>query len=427
MTVATNAYEEIRSDVLAQLERAKLDPRTNLEGVRQVVVDAVEGYQTRAHLGEGRALRDPKEMVARLLTSIIGFGPLTELLTRPDIEEVFIEGSRVSYLDAMGRLQGLAVPTSEAENRQIIDRLLATTQRHLDAQNPIVQARVLDGKARLSAAIPPVADQLSATIRRHILRKESIHSLVERGSLTPAAASFLWATMQTTTSTVVAGPPGAGKTSLLAALVSAVPTNHCIRCCEEIRELSIPITHGSYYEARPPALDGSGEIPLRDLVKLILAMRPDRIVVGEVRGAEAFELTRAVNAGCGFACTVHANSAREAMNALVNTAIMAGENITEHIVRKVFSAAIDFVVYCDRDDINRADPAAGIRRQVMEILAVVPALNGDFSAEPIFLREELGKPLVWTGAVPPSSDLIERALPEGLSLRAILEGRSLPL
>lgn len=427
MTITTNAYEVIRSDVLAHLERAKLDPKANLEGVRQVVVDAVEGYQTRAHLGEGRALRDPNDMVGRVLTSITGFGPLTELLTRPDIEEVFIEGSRVSYLDAMGHLQGLAVPTSEAENRQIVDRLLATTQRHLDAQNPIVQARVLHGKARLSAAIPPVADHLSATIRRHILRKESIHSLVERGSLTPAAGSFLWATMQTTTSTVVAGPPGAGKTSLLAALISAVPTNHCIRCCEEIRELSIPITHGAYYEARPPALDGSGEIPLRELVKFILAMRPDRIVVGEVRGSEAFELTRAVNAGCGFACTVHANSAREALNALVNAAIMAGENITEQIVRKVFSAAIDFVVYCDRDDINRGDGAAGIRRQVMEILAVVPALNGDFSAEPIFVREELGRPLVWTGAVPPNSGLIERALPEGVDLRAILERRSLPL
>ena len=166
---------------------------------------------------------------------------------------------------------------------------------------------------------------------------------------------------------------------------------------------------------------------MRELVKFILAMRPDRIVVGEVRGSEAFELTRAVNAGCGFACTVHANSARDALNALVNAAIMAGENVTEPIVRKVFSAAIDFVVYCDRDDINRVHPTAGIRRQVMEVLAVVPSLGGDFSTEPIFVREELGKPLEWTGAVPPNAELIERALPEGINLRAILERRSLPL
>ncbi len=156
-------------------------------------------------------------------------------------------------------------------------------------------------------------------------------------------------------------------------------------------------------------------------------MRPDHIVVGEVRGAEAFELTRAVNAGCGFAVTVHANGARDALNALVNAAIMAGENVTETIVRKVFASAIDVVVHLDRDDINRADHRHGIRRQVMEILAIVPSLHADFSTEPIFVRKELGKPLVWTGAVPPAAERIERALPEGFTLRAILEGRSSPL
>jgi pilus assembly protein CpaF len=427
VAVPTNAYDDIRRDVLQRIERNKLDPRSDLHRVRQVVADAVEAYQARAHLGDGRALRDPGEMAGRVLRSITDFGPLTDLFARNDVEEIFVEGSRVTYLERTGRLQGLAVPTTEEENRQVVDRLLATTQRHLDGKSPIVQARVLDGKARLTAAIPPIADRLSATIRRHVLRKESIHSLVERGSLTPAAAGFLWAALQTTTSVVVSGPPGAGKTSLLSALMTAIPTNHCIRCCEEIRELHVPITHGAYYEARPPAMDGSGEVSLRDLVKFVLAMRPDRIVVGEVRGAEAFELTRAVNAGCGFAVTVHANGARDALNALVNAAIMAGENVTETIVRKVFSAAIDLVVHCDRDDVNRAAPGEGIRRQVTEVLAVVPSLHADFSTEPIFRRDELGKPLVWTGAVPPNAELIERALPDGVTVRGILEGRRVPL
>ncbi|MBW3659260.1 MAG: CpaF/VirB11 family protein, partial [Actinobacteria bacterium] len=200
-----------------------------------------------------------------------------------------------------------------------------------------------------------------------------------------------------------------------------------VRCCEEIRELFVPLTHGAYYEARPPALDGSSEVSLRDLVKFVLAMRPDLIVVGEVRGSEAFELTRAVNAGTGFACTVHANSARDALNALVNAAIMAGENVREDIVRKVFSSSIDFVVHLDRDDINRADPSEGIRRQVMEIIGVVPALTDDFSTEAIFLRTELGKPLLWTGVMPRNAHRIERALPEGITLQAILEGRVSPL
>ena len=128
-------------------------------------------------------------------------------------------------------------------------------------------------------------------------------------------------------------------------------------------------------------------------------MRPDRIVVGEVRGAEAFELTRAINAGCGFLCTVHANSASEALDALVNAALMAGENVTERIVRKVFSASLDIVVHLDRDDLLQVGSGA-IRRQVMEIAAVMPALRDDFTTEQLFVREQLGAPLRWTGVFP---------------------------
>ncbi|MBW3579129.1 MAG: Flp pilus assembly complex ATPase component TadA [Actinobacteria bacterium] len=267
--MTANAYDDIRRDVLSRIERDRLDPADG-DGIRRLVARTVESYQTRAHLGGGRALHDPGDMAGRILRSITEFGPLSELFTRTDVEEIFLEGSRATYIDHSGRLQGLPVPTTEQENRQVVDRLLAATQRHLDAKSPIVQARVLDGKARLTAAIPPIADHLSATIRRHTLRKESIQSMVERGSLTAAAAGFLWACMQTTTSVVVSGPPGSGKTSILSAMVGAIPSNHCVRCCEEIRELYVPLTHGAYYEARPPAMDGSGEVTLRDLVKFVL-------------------------------------------------------------------------------------------------------------------------------------------------------------
>jgi Flp pilus assembly CpaF family ATPase len=184
----------------------------------------------------------------------------------------------------------------------------------------------------------------------------------------------------------------------------------------------VPLLHGSYYEARPPSLDGRGEISLRDLVKVILAMRPDRIIVGEVRGAEAFELTRAVNAGCGFGCTVHANSARDALNALVNAAMMAGENVGEAVVRKVFSNSIDLVIHLDRDAAGSNE--GPLRRQVMEILALVPALHDDFSTEPIFVRRRLGSPLEWTGALPPESlaARLERVLPSGGHISSVLEG-----
>jgi pilus assembly protein CpaF len=229
--------------------------------------------------------------------------------------------------------------------------------------------------------------------------------------------------MRASASVIVSGPPGAGKTSFLSALISAIPSDHCVRACEEVRELHVPLVHGSYYEARPSSLDGSGEISLRDLVKVTLAMRPDLIVVGEVRGAEAFELTRAVNAGCGLACTIHANSAPDALDALVNAALMAGENIPERVVRKVFASSIDLVVHLDRD----VDPdSGGIRRQTAEIRAVVPSLHEDFSTEPLFHRDRLGAPLEWTGSLPPDALVrrLERVLPSDSTMTRLLEGRT---
>jgi pilus assembly protein CpaF len=398
-TAAGGAYDEIRADVLDRLERRRLRPDIDAEQVRAEVRDAVATYQQRAHLGEARPLADPDTVVEQLLRAVTDFGPLTDLLARRDVEEIFLEGARVSYLDGAGRLRGLAVPTSEAENRRVVERLLAATDRQLNAKHPLVQARVLGGTARLTAALPPVGDRLSATLRRYVVRDVRLPDLVARDSLTEEAATFLDALMRVRSRITVSGEPGAGKTTMAGALLAAVPPGHCIRACEEIRELAVPLAHGSYYEVRPPGLDGTGEINLRDLVKFVLAMRPDRIVVGEVRGAEAFELSRAVNAGCGFLCTVHANSAAEALDALVNAALMAGENVTERVVRKVFSEALDVVVHLDRDDGTSAEGGM-IRRQVMEIAAVVPAMRDDFSVEPIFVRDRLGAPLRWTGVVP---------------------------
>jgi pilus assembly protein CpaF len=149
-------------------------------------------------------------------------------------------------------------------------------------------------------------------------------------------------------------------------------------------------------------------------------MRPDRIVVGEVRGAEAFELTRAVNAGCGFACTLHANGARDAVDALVNAALMAGENVTERIVRKIFVEALDLVVHVDRDDVARGE--SRVRRQVTEITAVVPSLGDGETYEPLFVREQLGRPLEWTGALPPALEArVDRVLGSAPTLRDLLE------
>jgi pilus assembly protein CpaF len=271
VTTALDAYEQIRREVVARLgDAAWPAPRTD-DRIRDAVVHAVDDYQGRAHHGEHAPLHDPAAMVERVLRAVTDLGALSELLARHDVEEIFIEGARVSYLDDRGRLRGWVMPTSEEENRRAIEQLLAATDRQLHATSPLVQARVLDGTARLSAAIPPVADRLSATLRRYTVRSVSLERLVGLGSLDPAAAAFLTAVMRFRSRVAVSGEPGAGKTTLLAALLAAVPPEHCVRACEEIRELSVPFSHGACYETRPPALDGSGEIALRQLVKFVLA------------------------------------------------------------------------------------------------------------------------------------------------------------
>jgi hypothetical protein len=229
---------------------------------------------------------------------------------------------------------------------------------------------------------------------------------------------------------------------MLGAVLAAVPPQRRIRVVEDTRELIDERPTISYLESRARSLAGEGEITLRDLIKFVLKMRPDYIVVGEVLGAEAFEIVRAVNAGCGFACTVHANSARDALTALVNAAIMAGENVRSSDVREVLASSIKYVMHLEVQEgeapavgangfgpglAGRAAPRlAGLLRQTREIIELVPSLHDDFSHEVLFRREALGKPLVWTGTVPHHAEVLDRALPRGLSVAGILEGRISP-
>jgi pilus assembly protein CpaF len=417
--VSPDAFEQIRRSVVAGLDGTEW-----VEGdaarVHEVARHVIDAYQQEARHTGRPLLHDPVAMADRVVRALTEFGVLSDLLARDDVEEIFIEGARVTYLDRTGRLRGLVTPTTEAENRRLVEQLLVAADRQLNAASPLVQARVLGGDARLTAAIPPVADALSATLRRYTVRAVSLRDLADRGSLDHRAAAFLGAVMRFRSRVAVSGEPGAGKTTLLSALLAAVPPEHCVRACEEIRELSVPFAHGAYYETRPPAIDGSSEISLRQLVKFVLAMRPDRIVVGEVRGAEAFELTRAVNAGCGFVCTVHANSAPDALHALVNAALMAGENVTERVVQRVFSSALDLVVHVERAMSEGARP--GIRRVVSEITAVLPALTDGFTCEPVFVRDDPDAPLRWTGVLPERLEQrADRALGRAGALRALVE------
>ncbi len=422
--MSTGAYDVLRRRAAERIGALDLDPRRDQDGIRFEVERLVSAYQRRAHAGNGvKPFRDPMQVSSRLMDSLVGYGPLTPILDRRDIEEVFIEGERITFIDLSGRLQVLDVPTSEEENRQLVARILAGTNRRLDTSNPIEQARVLDGRARLTAVIPPVADRLSATIRKYTVKNHDLEFLVDKDVVSRPASVFLGAAARATTTILFSGPPGAGKTTLLSAYLRAVPVDRCVRICEEVREIDVPLIHGSFYEASPPTLEGKRRYTLRDLVKVVLAQRPDLICVGEVRGAEAFELIRAVNSGCSFACTIHANSARSAVAALVNAALMAGENVTERVVNRVFQSAIDFVVHLQRDQTGGRGEV--IRRQVMEIVAIGQAdRNQRFEAESLFLRDDPGGPLRWTGGLPSpeTAKRVQRSLPDGVALESVLSG-----
>ncbi|MGH8935044.1 MAG: ATPase, T2SS/T4P/T4SS family, partial [Acidimicrobiia bacterium] len=318
-------------------------------------------------------------------------------------------------------LLALNEPTTERENRHIIERLLEGTGRRLDATSAIQQAHVLDERARLTAVIEPVSQRLSATIRMYTARNETLGSLVRRGLWSAAGAGFLWCLAQTRGSVLFAGPTGAGKTTALGAFLRAVPRDQCVRVVEEVRELNLPLSvHSSSYEASGIGLDGERRYSLRDLIKVCLAMRVDMLCVGEVRGAEAFELTRAVNAGGGFCCSIHSHSAQRALTSLVTAALQAGETVPDQSLRTIFSEALDVVVYLDR----HITKGGGSHRECREMVLVKPITDGrsTWMIEPLFERQ--GGELRWTGLMPDPelTERIERVLPDDVKLSMVLEG-----
>lgn len=282
-------------------------------------------------------------------------GHLGPLLADEKVEEIIVIGGGRTFVVRSGIKELVPEVIDRAVVRLLAEQLLAGTGRRLDLASPIVSAQLKDG-SRVHITGPPVThpDRLNIQIRRFVvLGAGGLDELVDRGSLTEATADLLRQSVREDGTILVAGAPGAGKTTLINALLTEVPPDRRVVTCEEVFEIQADLPDLTQMQTRDPGLDGGGAITLRDLVRASLRQRPDRIVVGEVRGPEALDLLLALNAGCAGLTTLHANSARDAIDKLIGYCVLAGENIVVDYVRDAIVAVTDLVVFLRRSPSGR--------------------------------------------------------------------------
>ena len=291
-----------------------------------------------------------KRLIGEVKDDVLGFGPLEPLLADPTITEVMVNGPDSVYVEIAGRINQVPVRFDDEKHlRRVIDRIITRVGRRIDESSPLVDARLADG-SRVNAIIPPLAFSGSTlTIRKFSAEAMSVADLENLGTLSPEIAELLQACVQARLNVLISGGTGTGKTTLLNVLSSFIPQTERIITIEDAVELKLQQEHLVRLESRPPNVEGKGEVTIRDLVRNALRMRPDRIVVGEVRGAEALDMLQAMNTGHdGSLTTVHANSARDAMSRLETLVLMAGMELPLRAIREQIAAAIDVVIQLAR-------------------------------------------------------------------------------
>ena len=350
-----------------QLFNVNMDPNALRDRV-------AEDIRTQLADEQGLARDDRERLAAEIADDILGHGPLERLLADDSVTEIMVNGPYDVWAERQGRLYETTVRfTDESHLRRIINKIVAQVGRRCDESSPMVDARLPDG-SRVNAIIPPLS--LSGpllTIRKFSKKRLDLTDLVRLGTLTTETVEFLQRCVLAELNILISGGTGSGKTTLLNALSTAVPDTDRIVTIEDAAELRLNQRHVLRLEARPKNIEGEGEIPIRELVRNSLRMRPDRIIVGEVRGAEALDMLQAMNTGHdGSLSTIHANTPRDALSRVETMVLMAGYDLPGRAIRQQVASAIDLIVHLERleDGARRVTAITEVQRMESEVITL---------------------------------------------------------
>ncbi|MEJ7810133.1 MAG: CpaF family protein [Gemmatimonadaceae bacterium] len=360
----SSMYQPAQSEqpVLSAVDQLKVDLHRRL--IERLDLDALERIKSEAELSSQirhavmeflRAEQTPlsqrerEEIVEQIIYEVTGLGPIEPLFRDPTITDILVNGAREIYVERRGKLVRVqATFRNDAHLLAVIDRIVSRVGRRVDEASPMVDARLPDG-SRVNAIIPPLAlDGPILSIRR-FKTDLAIHQLVQNGTLTDEMLQLLAGCVHARLNIMISGGTGAGKTTLLNALSTFIPATERVITIEDAAELQLQQEHVVRLETRPPNAEGRGEVAARDLVKNALRMRPDRILIGEVRSGEALDMLQAMNTGHeGSLTTIHANSPRDAISRLETMILMAGTNLPNRAMREQISSAMDLIIQVSR-------------------------------------------------------------------------------
>jgi pilus assembly protein CpaF len=347
----SETYYDTKSQVFAALidtidlsQLAKLDPESAREEIRDIVNDII------AIKNFAMSIAEQEELLEDICNDVLGYGPLEPLLARDDIADIMVNGSKNVYIEVNGKVEQTGIRFRD--NQQLLNicqRIVSQVGRRVDESSPICDARLPDG-SRVNVIAPPLSiDGTALTIRKFKKDKLTLDQLVKFGSISPQGAEILKIIGRVRCNIVISGGTGSGKTTLLNCLTNYIDREERVITCEDSAELQLQQPHVVRLETRPPNLEGEGEVTMRDLVKNCLRMRPERIIVGEVRGPEVFDLLQAMNTGHdGSMGTIHSNSPRECLNRIESMIAMGGYSLPQKTVREIVVGSIDVIIQAAR-------------------------------------------------------------------------------